>query len=189
MTMKKASSASGRAGSTSAQWMVGSMLFLVLGCVALPEGITPVQDFELQRYLGRWYEIARLDHSFERGLVNVTAEYTLEEDGRVRVINKGYRPAESAWETVEGIAAFVGAADVGRLKVSFFGPFYGSYIVFELDHEDYQYAFVAGPDKSYLWLLSRTPLISPELRQRFIDRAAQLGFDAQSLIFVSQAED
>ena len=87
MTVKKACSASGRPGSTLTRLMVGGMLFLVLGCVALPEGIVPVQDFELQRYLGRWYEIARLDHSFERGLVNVTAEYTLEEDGRVAIRN------------------------------------------------------------------------------------------------------
>jgi apolipoprotein D and lipocalin family protein len=168
---------------------VGLLLFLVAGCVRQPDGVEPVGNFELDRYLGKWYEIARLDHSFERGLQRVTAEYSLRDDGGVRVVNRGYRVEEDAWEEAEGKAYFVETPDQGFLKVSFFGPFYGSYIVFELDHEDYQYAFVAGPDKSYLWLLSRTPLISPELRQRFIDRAAQLGFDTQSLIFVSQAED
>ena len=167
---------------------VGLLLFLVTGCVRQPDGVEPVGNFELDRYLGKWYEIARLDHSFERGLQRVTAEYALRDDGGVRVVNRGYRVEEDAWEEAEGKAYFVATPDRGFLKVSFFGPFYGSYIVFELDHEDYQYAFVAGPDKSYLWFLSRTPLISPELRQRFIDRAAQLGFDTESLIFVSQAE-
>jgi apolipoprotein D and lipocalin family protein len=166
--------------------MVGSMFFLVFGCVALPEGIAPVQDFELQRYLGRWYEIARLDHSFERGLVNVTADYTLEEDGRVRVINKGYRPAENAWETAEGIAAFVGATDVGRLKVSFFGPFYGGYNIIALDKEAYQYALVCGPSRSYLWILAREPQLDAAVIETLVGRARQLGFATEDLIMVDQ---
>jgi len=186
MTMKNTCSTSGRPGSTLARLMVGSMLFLVLGCVALPEGITPVQDFELQRYLGRWYEIARLDHSFERGLVNVTAEYTLQEDGRVRVINKGYRPAENAWETAEGVAAFVGATDVGRLKVSFFGPFYGGYNIIALDKAAYQYALVCGPSRSYLWILAREPQLDAGVIEALVGRARELGFATEDLIMVDQ---
>lgn len=159
---------------------------MVLGCVAVPEGITPVTDFELSRYLGRWYEIARLDHSFERGLVNVSAEYTLEEDSRVRVINKGYRPAEKAWEIAEGVAKFVGATDVGRLKVSFFGPFYGGYNIIALDKANYDYALVCGPSRSYLWILAREPQLDPAVTETLVARARVLGFATEGLIMVDQ---
>lgn len=154
-------------------------------CTGLPQGVEPVDDFELQRYLGKWYEIARLDHSFERGLSRVTAEYSLREDGGVRVINRGYSAAKGEWEQAEGKAYFVGEPDIGHLKVSFFGPFYGSYIVFELG-ADYRYSMISGPDRSYLWLLSRTPTVDDTLKQRFIDKARALGFDTNALIFVEQ---
>jgi apolipoprotein D and lipocalin family protein len=155
-----------------------------MGCVRIPEGVAPVADFQLDRYLGKWYEIARLDHSFERGLIRVTADYSLREDGSVRVINRGYSVKEHEWKEAEGKATFVQNPDVGFLKVSFFGPFYGSYVVFELDHENYRYALVSGPDKSYLWLLARTPEIDRQLRDRLIRRAASLGFDTDELILV-----
>ena len=100
----------------------------------------------MERYLGKWYEIARLDHSFERGLSRVTAEYSLRDDGGLRVLNRGYAAADGEWSTAEGKAYFVRERDVGYLKVSFFGPFYGSYVIFELDDADYQYAFIAGND-------------------------------------------
>jgi apolipoprotein D and lipocalin family protein len=158
-------------------------LFLA-GCVRLPEGIQPVEDFELNRYLGTWYEIARLDHFFERGLDNVTAEYTLREDGGVKVINRGFSTSDKEWNEAEGKAFFVEETNKGFLEVSFFGPFYGSYVVFELDKENYQHAFVAGPNKSYLWLLSRTPNVSKALRERFVTRAKALGFKTDELIFV-----
>lgn len=160
--------------------------FLLAGCVHAPQGVEPVGNFELQRYLGKWYEIARLDHSFERGLANVTAEYSLRDDGGVRVVNRGFSTRKNQWEEAEGRAAFVEGADQGFLKVSFFGPFYGSYVVFELDRENYQYALVAGPDKSYLWLLARSPTIDPALKERLIARAAELGFDTGKLIQVDQ---
>ncbi|WP_428819611.1 lipocalin family protein [Microbulbifer sp. MCCC 1A16149] len=165
------------------------LLILCIGalsaCTGLPQGVEPVDDFELQRYLGKWYEIARLDHSFERGLSRVTAEYSLREDGGVRVINRGYSAAKGEWEQAEGKAYFVGEPDIGHLKVSFFGPFYGSYIVFELG-ADYRYSMISGPDRSYLWLLSRTPTVDDTLKQRFIDKARALGFDTNALIFVEQ---
>ena len=157
---------------------------LLAGCVGTPEGVEPVTGFELDRYLGRWYEIARLDHSFERGLENITAEYSLRDDGGVRVINRGYSIEKGEWNEAEGKAYFVESEDTGYLKVSFFGPFYGSYIVFELDQEDYRYAFVSGPDTSYLWLLSREPEVSQEVMQKFKQRAGALGFDTGALIFV-----
>ena len=163
--------------------------FSLSACVNVPSGIEPVQKFELERYLGKWYEVARLDHSFERGLQRVTAEYSMRDDGGVRVINRGWSTEDGQWEQAEGKAYFVEGPDQGFLKVSFFGPFYGSYIVFELDHENYQYAFVAGPDTSYLWLLSRTPAVSEDLIRHFVDRAAALGFETDRLIFVEHLED
>lgn len=159
---------------------------LLVGCTGLPEGILPVGNFELQRYLGRWYEIARLNHSFEEGLEAVTADYSMRDDGSVRVINTGRDSETSAVEQAEGRAYFVGDSSEGHLKVSFFGPFFGSYVVFELDHQDYQYAFVAGYNTDYLWLLARTPKVSEELILRFKSRATELGFDAEQLIFVRQ---
>ena len=166
---------------------LSSILVAVLGgCLGMPEGVRPVSGFELDRYLGKWYEIARLDHSFERGLSRVTAEYSLREDGGVRVLNRGYSADTGEWDQAEGKAYFVEDEDTGYLKVSFFGPFYGAYVVFELDHDGYQYAFISGPSRSYLWLLARTPEVSEELRQRFVERAAALGFDTDALIFVDQ---
>jgi apolipoprotein D and lipocalin family protein len=153
-------------------------------CVGLPEGVQPVGNFELDRYLGKWYEIARLDHSFERGLDSITAEYSLREDGGVRVINRGYSARDGDWEQAEGKAYFVRSPDTGHLKVSFFGPFYGSYVIFELDQQEYQYSFVAGPDKSYLWLLARTPRVDPAVIERFVQHAGELGFATDKLIFV-----
>ena len=157
---------------------------LFSACAGKPAGVEPVQEFDLERYLGTWYEIARLDHSFERGLDNVTAEYSLRPDGGVRVLNRGYSAAADEWEEAEGKAYFVETPDIGYLKVSFFGPFYGSYVVFELDREDYGYAFVSGPNTSYLWLLARQPGVSDEVMQSFRDRATEVGFDLQELIIV-----
>jgi len=143
--------------------------FLLLGgCTGMPESVTPVSGFSVDKYLGKWYEVARLDHSFERGLNNVSAEYSLKDDGGVTVVNRGFSIEDNEWSEAQGKAYFVDSSDQGYLKVSFFGPFYGSYVIFDLDKVDYQYAFVSGPDTSYLWLLSRTPDISPELKARFI---------------------
>ncbi len=158
---------------------------VLTACTGVPEGITPVSGFELQRYLGTWYEIARLDHSFERGLTEVTAQYKLRDDGTVAVINGG-RGDDGEWQDIQGKARFVDQPTIGHLKVSFFGPFYGSYVIFELDETDYKYAFVSGPNRDYLWLLSRSPQVSDELRQRFVQRANELGFDTGELIFVDQ---
>ncbi|QTH63914.1 lipocalin family protein [Psychrosphaera ytuae] len=161
-----------------------SIAFLLTACTGVPDKVTPVNNFDLNRYLGTWYEVARLDHSFERGLSQITATYSLKDDGGVRVLNKGYDVEEKEWREAEGKAYFVDASDVGHLKVSFFGPFYGSYVVFELDQEEYQYAFVSGPDTSYLWFLSRTPEVSPELMNKFKTLAKEKGFDTSKLIFV-----
>ncbi|MCQ8878262.1 lipocalin family protein [Pseudoalteromonas shioyasakiensis] len=159
---------------------------LISGCTGLPQNITPVDNFSLERYQGKWYEIARLDHSFEQGLSNVTAHYTLNEDGSVTVQNQGFNDAEQQWSKAQGKAKFVENADIGHLKVSFFGPFYSSYVVFKMDKQYYQYAYVAGYNTDYLWLLSRTPSVSQARKDDFIKTVKQRGFDATSLIWVEQ---
>ncbi|MCS6240635.1 lipocalin family protein [Shewanella baltica] len=161
-------------------------IFLLSGCLGMPKLVQPVNDFELNKYLGKWYEIARLDHSFERGLSQVSAEYSLKEDGGVMVINRGFSAAKNEWKEAEGKAYFVNGDSEGYLKVSFFGPFYGSYVVFELDHENYQYAFISGPDTDYLWLLAKTPTVPPEVLQKFVEMSKARGFDTDSLIYVQQ---
>jgi apolipoprotein D and lipocalin family protein len=159
-------------------------LIIISGCVSKPSGVEPVSNFELERYLGKWYEIARLDHSFERGLEQVTAEYSMRPDGGVRVLNRGFSTENGEWDEAEGKAYFVEGPDTGYLKVSFFGPFYGAYIVFELDQEGYQFAFVSGPDRSYLWLLARDPDVPEPVRQRFVERSEALGFKMDELVWV-----
>jgi apolipoprotein D and lipocalin family protein len=160
-------------------------LLLLSGCMGAPEGVEPVQGFDVERYMGRWYEVARLDHSFERGLEQVSATYALNDNGTVAVLNKGYRPDTGKWSQAEGKAKFVGAADVGALKVSFFGPFYGAYNVADLDPE-YQHALVVGPNLSYLWILSRSPAPPAAVVERLVAKAKSLGYDTSQLIYVPQ---
>lgn len=156
------------------------------GCLGMPASVEPVTPFDADKYLGTWYEIARLDHSFERGLSQVTAEYSMRDDGGISVINRGYSKEEGEWSEAQGKAYFVRGSDEGYLQVSFFGPFYGSYVVFELDQKNYEYAFISGPDHDYLWLLSRTPTVSDELKKQFEQLASQHGFETASLIYVDQ---
>lgn len=165
--------------------LLASLTILTACSTGKPEGVEPVSDFKLEPYLGKWYEIARLDHSFERGLESISAEYSLRDDGGVKVINRGYNVEEGKWDQAEGKAYFVGNETEGHLKVSFFGPFYGSYIVFDVDTD--QYAFISGPDTSYLWFLSRTPEVEQALIDRFIEKAGALGFDTDKLIFVDHS--
>lgn len=155
-----------------------------LSCVRLPDDIMPVSNFDADRYLGQWYEIARLDHSFERGMQQVTATYEPRDDGSIRVLNKGYLVEDKEWKTAEGKAYFVDDEEQGFLKVSFFGPFYGAYVVFKLDQDNYQWAYVTSYNRDYLWLLSRSPAISDQRRQDFLRTAARYGFDTEALIFV-----
>ncbi|WP_341708375.1 lipocalin family protein [Halopseudomonas sp.] len=157
------------------------------GCVRLPTGVEPVSPFAADRYLGQWYEIARLDHRFERGLTQVTAEYQQDADGGIRVINRGCDGYSGEWQQAEGKARFVNDTNTGFLKVSFFGPFYGTYAVFELD-EKYRYAFVSGPNRDYLWFLAREPEPDQALRERFVQRAGELGFPVEELIWVKHGD-
>ena len=159
--------------------------FLFGGCLDVPDGITPIDNFELDKYLGKWYEVARLDHSFERGLQQVTAEYEMRQDGGVQVTNRGYLTSKNKWKDAQGKAYFVDQPQTGHLKVSFFGPFYGTYAIFELG-DNYEYAFVSGSTTEYLCFLSRTPVVSQELKDHFLEKAEALGFDTKALIFVDQ---
>ena len=158
---------------------------LLAGCTGMPEGVIPVKNFDSERYLGTWYEIARLDHSFEQGLEQVNAEYQLRDDGGIRVINRGIDAQSGEQKAAEGKAYFVSDEQEAHLKVSFFGPFYSSYVVFELD-DDYRYAFVSGYNNDYLWLLAREPQVSSQLKAQFIAKAQRLGFATEQLIWVKQ---
>ncbi len=161
---------------------------LSVGCsITPPDNVKVVNNFELNRYLGSWYEVARLDHSFESGLQQVTANYSLRNDGGVKVINRGFNPEKNKWQQSEGKGYFTGPTSRAALKVSFFGPFYGGYNVIELD-KDYQYALVCGPDKSYLWILSRTPQLQPAVKQHLLETAQHYGFDTNKLVWVDQSK-
>jgi apolipoprotein D and lipocalin family protein len=162
------------------------VLGALVGCTGVAPGITPVDNFDVNRYLGTWYEIARLDHPFERGLEQVTAQYALREDGGLRVVNRGVSSETGEPEVAQGRAYFVGDPTTGHLKVSFLGPFYGSYVIFELDAVGYDYAFVTSYDKNYLWFLSRRPTVDEALRDHFVDAARSHGFDTTKLIYVKQ---
>jgi apolipoprotein D and lipocalin family protein len=165
-----------------------SLLILALsvltGCTGIPEGIKAVDGFDINRYLGTWYEIAQLDHRFERGLEKISATYTLREDGGVDVLNKGWDVKAGEWSQAQGKAYFVEQPDKGRLKVSFFGPFYGGYNIIDLDKQNYAYSMVTGPDRSYFWILSRTPQLPEAKLQTLLKRAKALGFATDQLIFV-----
>lgn len=163
-----------------------TVCILLSACTGIPDGISPVKGFELSRFTGTWYEVARLDHSFEQGLSQVTADYSVAEDGTVTVLNKGFSNEENEWSEAEGKAKFIGDTSTAHLKVSFFGPFYSSYIVFKLDQENYQYAYITGYNRDYLWLLSRTKKVSEARKKDFIKTAKAKGFDVDQLIFVEQ---
>ena len=159
---------------------------LLAGCAVTPQGVTPVDNFEPDRYLGTWYEIARLDHRFERGLSEVSATYSKRSNGGINVINRGLDKQTGKRKEAKGRAYFVTDPAIARLKVTFFWPFYGGYNVIELDRENYSYALVCGPSREYLWILSRTPTLDAEILQGLISTEKQFEFDTSQLIFVDE---
>lgn len=159
------------------------------GCsVGIPDGLQPVQGFELARYEGRWYEIARLDHRFERGMTDVTARYRAQPDGSVEVINRGWDARKNEWKEARGRALFQGDPGTASLKVSFFGPFFGGYHVIALD-PGYRWAMVSGPDRDYLWILARERQLDPVVRERLVAEARQAGFAVDALIWVPHTRE
>lgn len=161
--------------------------FFALGASAcsttLSPDVVPVSNFNSEKYLGKWYEVARIENGFEEGLSKVTAEYSRREGGGITVLNRGFEAEDNEWEEAKGKAFFVDTEEKGHLKVSFFGPFYGPYVIFELA-PDYSYSFVTNHNKKYLWLLSRTPEISDETRTLFIKRIKEMNFDTDELVWV-----
>lgn len=148
----------------------------------VPAGIEPVAGFDAGLYMGRWYEIARLDHRFERGMTDVTADYALKGDGSVRVVNSGIKDGRR--KSIEGTARFKGDPTVASLAVTFFPGFPGGYHVFALD-EGYQWAVVSGPDRGYLWILARQPGMDDELYRQLVGIAQDRGFPVEELIRVT----
>jgi len=159
------------------------MLALFTSCSSVPKGVTAVTPFDKERYLGKWYEIARFDFRFERGLNNTTAEYSLNSNGTIKVVNRGYDYEKNRWKESVGKAKFVGDEKVAMLKVSFFGPFYGGYNVIAIDPE-YKYALVAGSDVDYLWILSREKTIPAEIKSLYLEKAEKLGFKVSDLLWI-----
>lgn len=161
--------------------------FIMIGHTGLPEGTTAVQGFDVNRFVGMWYEVGRLDHGFEKGLQHVTAEYQLRDDGGIRVINKGFDLKRNQWNISEAKGYFIEGKEIGRLKVSFFGPFYGSYNILDID-KDYTYALVAGPSRNYLWMLSRSKSPDNAVMQHLVEKAKSLNFKLDKLIYVDQKD-
>ncbi len=157
--------------------------FALISCAGIPAGFTAVTDFEAEKYLGTWYEIARFDFKFEKDLNNTTAEYSWNSDGSVRVVNRGYNYVKNEKAVAIGKAKFRGDPSVAELKVSFFGPFYAGYNVVALD-KDYQYALVAGDSLDYLWILSRTKTMPEDIKNTYVDLAKSGGYDTSRFIWV-----
>jgi apolipoprotein D and lipocalin family protein len=154
-------------------------------CSTIPNGVEAVKPFDKEKYLGKWYEIARFDYRFERNMDNVTATYSLNEDGTIKVDNKGYNYKEGEWKESIGKAKLAGEANEAKLKVSFFGPFYAGYNVIAID-PDYQYALVAGKNLDYLWFLSREKTMPENVKQEYIKKAQGIGYKTDELIWVKQ---
>jgi len=154
-------------------------------CVSIPKGATAVKAFDKNKYLGTWYEIARMDFKFEKGLDHVTATYSLIDDQTIRVDNKGYDVKNQKWKESIGKARFVADPTEGRLKVSFFGPFYAGYNVIAID-ADYRYALIAGNDLDYLWILSKEKAIPAEIKTKYLAQAQALGYNTTKLVWTNQ---
>ena len=159
------------------------IMLMFSSCSTIPDGAVAVKPFDVNKYLGKWYEIARLDFKYERNLNNTTAEYSLRDDGKIKVDNKGFNTKTNAWKQAIGKAKFAGDKDVAMLKVSFFGPFYSGYNVIGLD-PDYKYALIAGKNLKYLWILSRETTIPDDIKQNYLKTAEGLGYKTADLVWV-----
>lgn len=163
-------------------------LILLTSCVNIPKNVEAVSSFEKEKYLGKWYEIARLDNRFEKNLNNTTAFYGVNENGTIKVVNKGYNFVKKEWDSAQAVAKFVNNDTEGRLKVSFFRPFYAGYNIVAID-KDYQYALIYGNSTQYMWILSRNTKIDSITKEQFLKKAQQDGFDTSKLIWVTHNEN
>ncbi len=167
--------------------MLSTLIALVSSCSTIPKGAKPVTAFEKEKFLGKWYEVARLDYKFEKGLNNNTAEYSLRDDGKIKVKNRGFKYKDNEWKEITGKAKFANADNVGMLKVSFFGPFYSGYNVIAID-KDYKYALIVGKNLKYLWILSREKTIPDDIKSTYLKIAKDVGYDTSELIWVQHSK-
>ena len=168
---------------TSALLIAVALMFT--GCSSVTDVVEPVANFDLGKYLGSWYEIARIDFRFEKNMDQTTATYSMNSDGTVRVINRGYDYVKNEWKESIGKARFRGDNTRGALEVSFFGPFYAEYNILALD-EEYKYALVGGRTYDNLWILSREKTIPENIRQDYLEIAKDIGYDINRLVWVEQ---
>lgn len=164
--------------------LTGIFTMGLFSCAMIPKGAEAVQAFEKEKYLGKWYEIARMDFKFEKNLNNTTAVYSINDNGTIKVVNRGFNTKKEEWTQAMGKAKFVGDENVGMLKVSFFGPFYSGYNVIAVD-QNYKYALVAGKSLKYLWILSRDTDIPKEIKDKYLEMAEDIGYDTSTLLWVS----
>jgi len=162
--------------------------FIISSCDTIPEGVIAVAPFAKEKYLGKWYEIARLDFKYEKDLNNTTAEYSLNDDGTIKVFNRGYNVKKKVWEQSTGKAKFVDDEKIAMLKVSFFGPFYSGYNVIAID-PDYKYALVAGESLKYLWILSREKTIPNNIKEEYLKIAQKIGYNTAELVWVKHTKN
>jgi apolipoprotein D and lipocalin family protein len=165
--------------------LTGVVLVTLRSCASIPEGAVAIKPFDKEKYLGKWYEIARMDFRFERNLNNVTANYSIKENGNIKVDNRGFDYLTKEWKQAIGKAKLAGDPDEAKLKVSFFGPFYSGYNVIALD-DQYKYALVAGQNLKYLWLLSRETTMPESTKQSYLNIAKGLGYDVSTLVWTEQ---
>ena len=164
--------------------IVFTIIIGLYSCATIPKNAKAVNSFDKEKYLGKWYEIARFDFKFEKNLDNTTAEYSLNENGSVKVENNGYNTIKNEWKQAIGKAKFVGNDKTAMLKVSFFGPFYSGYNVIAID-ENYKYALIAGANLNYLWILSRETNIPENIKAEYLTLAESIGFETSNLLWIN----
>jgi apolipoprotein D and lipocalin family protein len=155
-----------------------------IGCSQKHAELPTVDQVDITKYQGKWYEIARFDHFFERGCKNVTATYTLKEDKTLKVTNRCVDIKSDEEDIATGVAYAVDDTN-SKLKVSFFRPFYGDYYIIDLA-SDYSYAVVGSPSRELLWILSRTKKIDQQRKNNIIQKVQKLGFDPSQFIWTIQ---
>jgi len=171
-------------------YIIASIVILLLtNCTSTKEMINnkSISNLDINRYLGKWYEIARYPHSFEKGLVGVTATYSLENNGKIKVLNSGYKNTlDGEFSEATGKAKVPNPQEPGHLRVAFFWIFYADYLVMELDTVNYQWAVVGSSSSKYLWILSRTPQMDDKIYADLLNRIEKRGYSLDNLMLVEQ---
>lgn len=168
--------------------LVTSAAYLMFGKLGIPEGMNAVTPFDIKRFEGTWYEIARLDHGFEKNMTHVSYTYTLTEGDDFKVENKAFDTKQGQWHSSAGKGGLVESPNIGRLKISYFGPFYGSFNIIAMD-PNYGWAMVTGPNARYFWILSRNKTLDNKIMQDLVRKAVSMGFKLEKLIQVDQKDE